>query len=553
MMELQPLLERVLTSLQEYPLHLLAIFLAAWVLTSAFILLAGLWPGIQKVLANAGTTIALTGAGGAAAGFAAFAVWYLWLLPFTDHVEPTIASVSWVVFSDHAPLYHALDHPARYSLLYGPMLYLLNGLSLRLLGPSVFAAKFCGVGAALASQALILVLTSRRGGLRAGVLVTGASSLWLLFFQESSFWARGDPLILLCVAAGLLIGTRPPTPTTAIACGALLGLSVNIKIHAALYFLPMLTLLAVRGGRWPLSVCMAAAGIAGVLPFLVPTVSLKEYFVWLRIASTHGFDWNSMLLTTEYAVYWLAPLLALAAAPATASKAERSEREAEHVYLGALLIALLLIVIVAGTPGAGPHHLIPMIPVVAFYVAPCLRGIGTKSLRERLIASALVAVLVTAFAVAIPQVGSRVKRLRLLDAPAVTREVSAIMARYPGRTICMGYGTQADYVLTFFRAPLVWARNPYLIDAASVMDMKLGGLSIPNSTYVALARCEVDIWLIPRGARPFSMRTSYEPYPPLFEESFQRAFLETHALRERGRFFDLWFCRQSSARSGPPS
>jgi hypothetical protein len=310
----------------------------------------------------------------------------------------------------------------------------------------------------------------------------------------------------------------------------------------------MLAVLAVQGGRRLLSVCLAAAGLAGILPFLAPTVSLQQYLVWLRIASAHGIDRNNMLFTAEYALYWLAPLLALAIAPRTASMAGRSQQHVEHVYLGALVLALLLLVIIAGKPGAGPHHLIPMIPVVAFGVAPGLRRFETKALRGRLVASGLIAVLVTGFAVAVPQVGFRVKRLHSLEQLPVAQEVSAVMARYPGRTISMGYGTRADYFVTFFRAPLVWARNPYLIDAASVMDMKLAGLSIPKSTYTALERCEVEIWLIPRGARPFSMDTAYEPHPPLFEERFQRAFLETHVPREGGRFFDLWFC--SSASSG---
>jgi hypothetical protein len=58
-MELQSLLQRELTSLQQYPHHPVAIFLLAWALASVFTLLIGLSPGIRKGLARAGIPIAL--------------------------------------------------------------------------------------------------------------------------------------------------------------------------------------------------------------------------------------------------------------------------------------------------------------------------------------------------------------------------------------------------------------------------------------------------------------------------------------------------------------
>src|SRR4051812_17890213 len=67
-----------------------------------------------------------------------------------DHVEATVCCDAWLWATSH-PLYHAPDAPQRYSIQYGPGVFMVVGVSLKTLGPSLVAAKLPCAAAAVAS------------------------------------------------------------------------------------------------------------------------------------------------------------------------------------------------------------------------------------------------------------------------------------------------------------------------------------------------------------------------------------------------------------------
>ena len=66
---------------------------------------------------------------------------YLFQNIYFDHVEPHMASVSWL-FNYEKDIYTDPYSAERYSLAYGPIAYLSNFVSLKILGPSIFSSKF---------------------------------------------------------------------------------------------------------------------------------------------------------------------------------------------------------------------------------------------------------------------------------------------------------------------------------------------------------------------------------------------------------------------------
>ena len=131
---------------------------------------------------------------------------YLCSPAYSDHIEPSIAAVSWYHVSG-APLYPSADAAAQYALPYGPLLYLVNGITLQLAGPSVFASKLAGLLAALLSLILLARALARRT--RRVVPVVAAVALGYLAFGTMTFWARSEPLLLLLVAVSLKAGISP--------------------------------------------------------------------------------------------------------------------------------------------------------------------------------------------------------------------------------------------------------------------------------------------------------------------------------------------------------
>ena len=69
---------------------------------------------------------------------------YLLWPGFGEQGEVNFASVAWLV-SNGQPLYTDMDAAARYSLQHGPIVYLLIGGIMQLLGPSYVTAKLSSV------------------------------------------------------------------------------------------------------------------------------------------------------------------------------------------------------------------------------------------------------------------------------------------------------------------------------------------------------------------------------------------------------------------------
>ena len=59
---------------------------------------------------------------------------------YLDQNDPLIASVSWF-FETNKAIYHDVDSSERYVGPWGPLIYLFNYISMKLLGPSIFSSK----------------------------------------------------------------------------------------------------------------------------------------------------------------------------------------------------------------------------------------------------------------------------------------------------------------------------------------------------------------------------------------------------------------------------
>ncbi|MET0214067.1 MAG: hypothetical protein ABW292_13735, partial [Vicinamibacterales bacterium] len=140
---------------------------------------------------------------------------YLLTPAYEDHVEPSVTAVSWAIVQGQ-PAYPDPDGPAMYGLPYGPMLFLANGLTMRVLGPGIASSKVAGCAAALASL-LLVAIALRRAPVpdRRAALVL--MPLLYLTFGAASFWVRAEPLLLLCAAAGVLSVTVPALPAVVVA------------------------------------------------------------------------------------------------------------------------------------------------------------------------------------------------------------------------------------------------------------------------------------------------------------------------------------------------
>jgi len=456
---------------------------------------------------------------------------------FYDHVEAQIASVAFRALSGD-PIYHPLDDARRYSLLYGPATYLAPLLSYKIFGAGFMAAKLPGL-MALAGTGLALWIALRAlMPAREVVALLGLGALLLASFIADGYRLRPDSLLLFAAALPLpgLAHRRPLW--AAIGLGTGVALAFALKAHGPLYLAPAAALLLLRHGWRPGLVALATAAILTPIPFLHPAVDIGAYLDWLRKATQHGLRLGIAVIILQCGLFLLLPLGWLLPPSAW--------RRADRPLIAALIAAIVVVLIVAvigAKPLAGPRHLLPLVPV-ALYLAAELRGrLGSWPTDGRRMALA-VAWLATATIMAFAAQGQVAYEATVYagDHDAAD-EIMAVQTANPGVAIEMGYaGGPREYRLSWLRPLLIFAGQPYSLDAAAVMDMQAAGLPLPAATLQRLADCTTRWWLIPRGHEPFTLRTMYPPNPPLFDAAFAGAFRDRYRLIQSGDYFDVWGC-----------
>jgi hypothetical protein len=478
--------------------------------------------------------------------FVGVGIWYASIAAFACEVEPLIASVSWLL-KEGQPLYHAIDAAERYSVVYGPSVYLTNGLFLSLLGPSIVAAKIGSLLAAVASLAFLFLALRSRLALRSALPLAG---LAVLFYWESgcsAYLVRPDAPLLAAVAFGLLCARRAPARLAWLGVAAALGFAVNLKIHSGLYFLPVLVLLAGRHGGRRTALAVAGGGLLVLAPFVLhPGISLRNYLAWVVVASGHGLDPSALPALVRHALFFALPLIVVLAAGGRLDPRRRQHRWLLTTYL----LANVGIVILAAKPGAGLVHLLPLATL-----GVVLAGDGLADLLARPVGWPRFSPLVVgAFAAtaAAAVIGGWVTEYRsvrqayaqVAEAPAIRRDLESILAAYPDRTVGMGYGGEgANFRRTFLRPLLTFSGQPLLLDAIAVMDAEKAGLDLPAATFDALDAGRIQVWLVPRRAHPFEKSNWYAPHHTLFSPDFREHFERCYRLDRRTDFFDCWVWR----------
>jgi hypothetical protein len=124
----------------------------------------------------------------------------------------------------------------------------------------------------------------------------------------------------------------------------------------------------------------------------------------------------------------------------------------------------------------------------------------------------------------------------------VLSDLRTVLREHPKLTVAMAYGGEGgEYELTFYRPHLLFAGQPLLVDVIACMESQRSRRPLPPETYEALQSGAVQLWLVPKGGRPFQKKNWYPPHQNVFPADFVDILLERYRQRESSEYFDLWF------------
>lgn len=454
--------------------------------------------------------------------------------------DPHLGSVSYLLTKGW-PLYHSLDYPARYALLYGPANYILTAAVFKVLGPSLFATKLVNGAATLALIAYVGICLHRH-----------AAQPWhclAVFLVLLVMFLNCAPLLLLCVAVAFHLHFFSQGRFRQVVVGICIGVATGVKFTSGIYFVPIIFDLLFVRRFWDFALLTFSAVAVALLPFALPMVSLQNYLVWVRAAAAHGLSAQFFYISSDWLVYQLSVLLAtllFARQDCLASPAFTSRRV---VIGGACTLGLAMIV--ASKAGAGSHHLYPAFPALIILLAPLARIILRQVERrgwfdEVRAMAALFLVTVMAFRM-IPMAHNHYYVARV-PGRAITHDVETILQRHPDKTIALGdaetmSGEWQDKPALHGRTTeplLVFAGMPLVYETLALMDMQKAGLPIPEATVKDIRQGKIDLWLFPKGREPFNIYNWYGLTQQVFSPSFREAFFAHYQYDESSEFYDIW-------------
>jgi len=475
---------------------------------------------------------------------------------FLDHMEATTAIVAWI-YSDGGQLYHSLEAPERYSLLYGPIPYVVVSWMYKLVGVSEFAAKVTGSVLLLVTYLFIVLSVLRRypGQLFPCLIALGYFSLTALLWSNMSFWVRADPFIIAAASIGLFSCLLRPGLLAWLICGLALGIAGGAKATGVLYFLPYIAWFLARDGfRAPVAIALTGA-IVAFMPFWSPEqASLPNYISILRSAAKHGISLGAVASGVLTLAFLFIPV-ALFLRWQLLLGGMRNWLTRNKLVTAATLMAVVLVTFASSKVGSGRYHYLPFLPALAFLATQGVMHVWNARPSERATVYSFWAPL-AAFNIALVLKAciNLYVGIGLLNTQAsfsaVPADLDAILAKYPQHNVYMGYGGRNSYRYTLFRTRLVFDGNPYLLDLPALQDFEFSGIDIPQSTLDRMLSDKEAVWLVPRGDEPFSIVNWYHRRngSPLFGEVFRDSFNTNFIKRESSQYFDIYL----SAQQGGP-
>ncbi len=466
---------------------------------------------------------------------------YLVYPGYLDHGEPSVTLISWRIL-DGAPAFLSLDSPFLVSNVYGPVTYVVHAVSFWLLGPSIMAGKAAAF-LAVPLIPILVFLSHRRRGFEAAAFGAILAAALVLFHVPFSIWNRPDTFMALLAviavwAANISDPENPEWAKSAVIAVAA-GLAVGMKLHAGVYFAPVVIFHCMNEKRGLKAfTAMAVVGLAVVLlPFAFSVFSLSAFTEWIVMHAKKSSSVDFVSKFVRYGAIYASPVLFYLAARRWSGRRIAS---AEKVYFWVFIACLVAVLFPATKAGAGTHYFFPFLAVL---VDQILRHSGRikKKKKEAVIWSVAGVLAAVIMIVGIPVQKRFFRALHWQQVTAIQSEIRAIMAAYPDNTIEMGVGQDIKtYPRTFYRTLLVLDGHPYTIDGPA-MELNMWKVPLSDDLLATVRGCSTDIWLIPKDETPFKMIGYYGA--PMLDSSFADAFLGSYGKAKSFKFFDIWACK----------
>jgi len=441
--------------------------------------------------------------------------------------------MSALLLQDGTPIYHTMPNSWPTGMLYGPSVVIQNWLGIMMSNHPIFGANLIGLLVACLAIGIMgwLLLTHFSRSLAWWCWVVWFAIIMLFDRASTTFTARaGDGLMVMGMVISLAGVLSQSTRRWGLWIAAIgLGLTWGSKIHAILYWVPLLGLSWERKGRtWTIQLILISIAITMML-HLNPFVSLGGYYYILKFASNHPLLWSNWMMNTLFMSVWALLIWGVV-------------KMIKHPFrfnrLWVLQVCSMgIFSVFASKMGAGEWHFLPFFPLLVWQVGMLLEPHWASLSKPNWLAFHGLALFASLFIMERLFIYSYV-RYRLQDSQKQESELMAIRVKFPNKSIIMGYSDPAYNEASLM--PLLYRPGQaYGWNASTLMDLKLGGWVPPTNHAEVLA--QYDLIIIPNGDQPFKVRSIYPGGDNnVFGDAFIAAFYHQFEHYKTGHYYSIW-------------
>jgi len=454
---------------------------------------------------------------------------YLIYPNYFDHAEPTVTVIGQIVAAGGQAYPQGTDWQFN-GLVYGPGLYLLNALGTQLFDP-IFGSKLPGVISYVMGLSLLWWLLPSA--------IPRAMLVLIYLFYEFGFWNRPEAHLLLLSAFGIALVARPRN-WTMLGLGLLAGLATTLKFTGFLFFIPLVFARLIEGNSWrSLSVAVLLGFGIACLPYALPAFSFHNHLAYIQLLATQTLSASLMQSNVAYAVFSLLPLVWL----------WTSQRDhPQHRQLGLIILVdasiELLVCIAASKPGAGPHHLLPGLPIKIWLV----HQLTCKNNDENARAFRFLGLVVFVMSIYYASYGyPKFLRVHLVSYESISRQFQAkqellqFIQNNASPLIGVSDDKHENYSLSFYRPYAFGADYRNELDPVAFMEVNYT-LKVDDALFMQkLKNCAYPSILLPAIGEPYTLSNFYTN-KPLFTDDLRSIFSSTYKKSAAGKFYNVYIC-----------
>jgi hypothetical protein len=325
--------------------------------------------------------------------------------------------------------------------------------------------------------------------------------------------------------------------------GILAGIATTFKFTGFLFFIPVTVLLLMQGHSLRQLWVAIFAGLAVALaPYALSSFSLANHLAYVQSLASQTLSEGLFHRNLAYSLFSILPVAWLW----TGVSKGTSSKNHYGVMILVVTATEFLVCVLASKPGAGPHHLLPGLPIKLWLIHELTRSQEVSGHRSvRFLGLVLWSMSLYYIAYGYPKfLKNYFVSVDYLEGQyKAKKEFQLLLNKFPNSYVGVTDTKHANYSLSFFRPYAFGPDYADRLDPVAFMEVSFT-TKVDDRRFVSkIETCSYSNIILVSNGEPFTLLNFYTN-KPLFSDELRSVFAREYRLIEKGSYFHVFECNK---------